>query len=140
MREEAGEGNAGAAGSPAVAAAGEERKFCGDKRREDIVSPRVTIPTFVEEIKGAEINSCVEAAMFLRVMAASEPGSPGESVDSQKATSPVAFLALCKELDAMKAFHAALVAGKRVLLDVFHAEGSLAPEGRKPGQEWNLAK
>ena len=89
MRGEAGEGNAGAAGSPAVAAAGEEKKFCGDKRREDIVSPRVTIPTFVEEIKGAEINSCVEAAMFLRVMAASEPGSPGESVDSQKATSAV---------------------------------------------------
>jgi len=43
-----GEDNAEAAGSPAVAAAGKGGRFCGDIRQEDIASPWVTIPTFVE--------------------------------------------------------------------------------------------
>ena len=78
--------------------------------------------------------------MFPRVMAARVPRSLGKAEDSQKATSPGASLALGRACVAMNDLQRARVAGSRAVPDGCHAEGSLAPVGRKPGHAWNLAR
>ena len=105
------------AGSPTVAAAC--KVWFGDKDERGTMSPLVMIAL----LKGFwEENKCSSVI--------SSPVSTDEAVgngDSQKATSPGACWAVARPCVAMKVFQAALVAGRRLSLAAFHADGILAP-------------